>query len=119
MRSRRLFDGAQVELGILPIVEATGGSVTINAVGIPSAEAFGNPVVTSTGGGTASVFSSSILSAEAFGTASLTVTRVVQISAFGIISQEAFGNAVVSTGGAVVSVRRYYPRHMRKFIGRR
>jgi len=44
---------------------------------------------------------------------------VAQVSAFGIASQEAFGNAFVSTGGAVVSVRRYYPRHMRKFIGRR
>ena len=97
----------------------TLGVPTVYPTGIPSAEAFGNPVVTSTGGGTATVLPSSILSAETFGTASLTVARVVQISAFGIISQEAFGNAVVSTGGAVVSVRRYYPRHMRKFIGRR
>lgn len=73
----------------------TLGVPTVYPTGIPSAEAFGNHVVTSTGGGTASVFPSSILSAEAF------------------------GNAFVSTGGAVVSVRRYYPRHMRKFIGRR
>lgn len=97
----------------------TLGVPTVYPTGIPSAEAFGNHVVTFTGGGTASVFPSSILSAEAFGTASLTVTRVAQVSAFGIASQEAFGNAFVSTGGAVVSVRRYYPRHMRKFIGRR
>ena len=73
----------------------TLGVPTVYPTGIPSAEAFGNHVVTSAGGSTASVFPSSILSAEAF------------------------GNAFVSTGGAVVSVKRYYPRHMRKFIGRR
>ncbi len=33
MRSRRLFDGAQIELGILPIVEATGGAFTLSADG--------------------------------------------------------------------------------------
>lgn len=92
MATRRLFNGAQIELSILPIVLETGA---VNPTGIPSAEAFGNATVTATGGGTFAVYPISIA------------------------SDEAFGNAFVSTGGAVVSVRRYYPRHMRKFIGRR
>lgn len=33
MASRRLFDGAQIELSILPIVGATGGAFTLSAEG--------------------------------------------------------------------------------------
>ena len=96
-----------------PLSLVTPSSVTVSATGIPSK--------------------------ESFGTAFLTAAKVTQVSAFSISSQEAFGNhAIISTSGGSVTVfpfsilsaeafggtnvrrdRRYYPRHMRKFIGRR
>jgi hypothetical protein len=126
-----------------PLFLVTSSSVTVSATGIPSEESFGNAQITAAG--VAALYPNSISSSETFGNSVVTFSKVftaypnsiTSAEAFGnhvviptgggtatvfpssILSAEAFGNAVVSTGGAVVSVRRYYPRHMRKFIGRR
>jgi hypothetical protein len=100
-----------------PLFLATSSSVTINATGIPSEESFGNAQITAAR--VAALYPNSISSSETFGNSVVTFAKVFTAYPNSITSAEAFGNAVVSTGGAVISVRRYYPRHMRKFIGRR
>ena len=67
---------------------------TVYATGIASTEAFGGHTVIKTGG-TFTVYPTSIASGEMFGV------------------------PVITLGGAPVSVRRAYQRHLRKFIGRR
>lgn len=74
-----------------------GGSQTVTASGVASAETFGSATVTP---GAVSILPGGIASAEAFGTAALTATYTVTAS--GIASAESVGNPALTTGSVSV-----------------
>jgi hypothetical protein len=101
MASRRLFDGAQAEIGSLPIVGAAGQSVSVSVTGVEATGALGTLTVATTGGAV-TVNVTGVAATSAAGTVSVVARANTPVTGVGSTGQ--LGTVNVTTGGGSVIV---------------